>query len=209
MKPQPRRLLLIVVGIAALFALLDPPSVWDAMQQTVYAAQAPVRGLNEWRDSRPPRPMPIRLGDRARYPRQSFGLLLVDRHGFRVDTFAGTASKDLIELPDTTIHLELSEAQMDTLYDAVIQMRYFDYPEPHPPIRANSTFALSNDMIGLRVRAGDATKDLTWNPGDEIAQEPVSDEWKRLRRLVRMVYRMVTSHPAYQALPKPEGYYID
>ena len=71
-------------------------------------------------------------GDRERYPRRGFGIVFESQWGFAVDTFAGRVTKDLVSIPDTTIDLRLSDAQLDTLYDAVLRMRLFDYPEPHP-----------------------------------------------------------------------------
>ena len=191
----------MVLVVTALYALV--PWFWNAAYETTWSASS---AFTRWRDARPPRPLPLRPGDRERYPRRGFGLVFESSWGERIDTFAGEATKDLCALPDTTIELRLSDAQLDTLYDAVICMRLFDYPEPHPPARGTGILCPSSKSR-LVVRAGDATKVLTWESGDWPLLQ-VSDEWKRLRALTRTVSRMVASHPAYRALPPPSGSYL-
>ena len=182
------------------------PVIWGAASDAYHAIAEPIiQRYQRWSDARPPWPLPERRGDRQRYPRRGFGLVLECETGERVDTFAGTATKDLCMLPDTTIELRLSEAQLDTLYDTVVRMRIFDLPE-HPRPRRTMVFVSS---FGTRfvVRAGETAKVFTWRDGDP--SPPLPYEWKRLFAVVNSLRRMVTSHPAYRALPPPKGIYID
>ena len=186
----------MAMAIVALCVII--PWSWDATRETWYAARG---AFTRWRNAQPPRPLPERKGDRERYPRRGFGLVLEDTRGFRVDTFAGTATKDMIGLPDTTIALRFSDAQLDTLYDAVIRMRLFDDPGPIP--------YLAHGETRLTVRAGPSTRVLAWSHGYFWPPRPISDGEKRLHALLDTIGRMVSTDPAFRALPPPKGIYID
>ena len=194
------RVILIVLVIAALRAIV--PWLWTSGSES---ARDAVAALNAWRDSRPPRNLPLRAGDLERYPRRGFGMVFECEPDFRVDTFAGTASNPGGS-PDTTIRLRLSDAQLDTLYGAVIRMRFFDYPEPHPPIR-RALGMVPSFRRRLLVRAGGATKTLAWETGVR-PESPIPDAWKRVYALARLVARMVEADPAYRSLPSPRGGYM-
>jgi hypothetical protein len=183
------------------------PSIWGMAVEAYYGITIPIfDGYVRWSDARPPRPLPERKGDRERYPRRGFGLELQYARGFRVDTFLGMATKDMVERPDTTISMRLSEAQLDTLYDAVIRMRLFDYPGPAPPF--HSSMGSSDHWSRLTVRAGESRKVLEWY-WEYFRPRPMPDEWKRFANLEHTIGRMVRADSAYRALPSAKRTYID
>ena len=194
----------MAVAIVALCVII--PWSWDATRETWYAAY---RVFTRWQDAQPPRQLPERKGDRERYRRSGFGLILESTRGLGVDTFAGTATKDMIGLPDTTIAMRLSDAQLDTLYDMVIHIRLFDNPGPMPQLASNHGFGYESR---LTVRAGSSTRVFTWSHDyfwPIYRPHPLPDDWKRFSALLDTIGRMVRTHPAYAALPPPKGIYID
>ena len=139
--------------------------------------------------------------DRAASRPDDFGILFETGNGFRLDTFEGRVTKDLHDGTDSTIALELTPAELDTLYQTVRSKRILDLPEPHPAgtpsgVQPWTTFE-------MRVRAHGRTRNFHWESGLEGSQE----EWKRLRSLMVMIWRMVGRDSAYRALP-PEAMYL-
>ena len=55
--------------------------------------------------------------DSLRILRSWFGIRLSDGWGNDVNTVAGTVTKDRVSCPDTTIHMPLSDAELDQLDD--------------------------------------------------------------------------------------------
>jgi hypothetical protein len=185
-------LLLLLVAIVLLPAV---PGTLEWFGDTV------MRVRNEWyaaQNRRPPRRLPIRAEDPHRYPRKSFGFVLSNDSGFRLDTFRGTVTRRLSEERDTTIALALSPAEIDTVYQAMLEMRFFEYPEPHPPF-VTATLLVPNYQLSLQASAGGHSKRQTWSTGEG----PVtwSDEWKRLLSVTRTIQRMVAANQDFQALP--------
>src|SRR5262245_52009908 len=132
------KLLAKLLLLASLIVLVVPQTVWRDLAhwpaQLAYEQQR--RDDEQWR-RRPPGELPIRPQDYRRFPRSGFGFVITYGTGTRIDTFRGTATKDIGD-PDTTIDLRLTPAEMDSVYQAMIAMRFFDLPEPYPPFSSQS-----------------------------------------------------------------------
>src|SRR5215471_8073835 len=81
-----------------------------------------------------------------RSPSESFDFLYADGRGTRLDTYHGTITKDMISLPDTTVACVLSEADLDSVRDRMIDVHFFDMREPYPAI---STDYITNAQLGM------------------------------------------------------------
>jgi hypothetical protein len=193
-----------IVGLAALVAVFVAFGGWDEFSRLVgWAHQPPPfvdHGVSDDEAflKRPPQELPIRPIDYLRFPRVGFGFVLGDNTGFKIDTFRGTVTKDLVEDPDTTIALRLSPAEMDSIYQAMIAMRFFDLPKPPLEFGGVPFF-----ITTFEAHAGLAVEHLEWST---LGRRP-SDDWKRLDRLTRMIEAMVDRKPEWQALPKSRGAY--
>jgi hypothetical protein len=148
----------------------------------------------------------IRQRDYRRYRRDNFAFVFETHIGFKIDTFKGLVTKDMIAAPDTTIPLQLTEKELDRIYEIMIAIRLFDYPEPHPPYGTRARHLGDGNTWRLTVRAGESMKTLSWcvHP---LVYGKYDDDWKRLLHLVDMMWLAAVSHPEYQALPKPKGAY--
>jgi hypothetical protein len=158
------------------------------------------------------RPAPrlhLRPGDRARFPRTNFGFRFESGHGELVDTFRGLVTKDRVTDPDTTINLVLTSAELDSIYDKMLEIRLFDLPEPHPPYSAGGVLSEPSTHVQLQVRSGELTKALEWDSGRVVGPHwEISDDWKRLGELRDLIRRIVGRRPEYRALPPSRGLYL-
>lgn len=59
----------------------------------------------------------------------AFGLRYYSWTGEGVDTFAGTVTKDLVPLADTTAPLQLSANQLSRLRDKALEIGFFELPD--------------------------------------------------------------------------------
>ena len=162
--------------------------------------------LPHLRDNPAPR-LPVRKSDHLRLPRDGFGVVFRTGTGFMLDTMAGRVTKDLVMGPDTTIVLQLTRAELDAIYDKAIEIRFFDYPEPRPPLEVHGIMTPSEGATSLSITAGATTRTLSWESGN-VPGGANLDDWKRLFELVLLIRDTVERRPEYRALPMPRGGYL-
>ena len=140
-----------------------------------------------------------------KHSREGFGFVMESAYGERMDTFAGTITKDMVGDPDTTIAVRFRESDLDSIYRMVIETRFFDLPGPHPSY--DTIYVMPHTQMTLLVQAGSVRKELSWDTG-RVDVHNLSDEWKRLFDLMREIQRIQESYPEYRALPTPRGGYM-
>lgn len=215
MKEAPIQRLPLAIILAAsimLAALLfweplrDAATTWKQrqIQRKEEARHARNRAHFDDLNSRPPAMLPERAADRARYGRDSFSIAFRGTDGFAVDTVLGTATQDRI-VPDSTFACVLTPAQIDTLYEMALAGRFFEMHQPDPMLPA--WYSAHEHGGELAVRWGGEQRVFRWMAlSTEFAW---SDDLKRLNTLVGVLHRMVKTHPAFVAMPRLRGVYID
>lgn len=119
-----------------------------------------------------------------------------------LNTSEGTFTQDMLNEPDAMITLQLSAAQLTTIYQKMVEIGFFRYPEvfsiPTPPngVVGIITPAMEYDIT---VRNGEITKSLSWV--DEIT-DPNTLEADQLRDLFQLIMKMIQEHPNFQKLPE-------
>ncbi len=103
-----------------------------------------------------------------------------------------------------TIPLQLTNDQMDSIYQKIVEIGFFSYPAiyvvPDKEIRGYQSPSSTTQMT---VTIGAKSHTVTWT--DEIFTElPYMNE-KNLRELALLILNMIWSHPNYQQLPQPQG----
>ena len=151
--------------------------------------------------------LPVRKADYARLPRSGFGVVFRTERGFALDTFAGRVTKDLVLGPDTTVALSLTDAELDAIYKKAIEIRFFDYPEPRPPLEICGFMSPNEGLTSLSITAGTTKRTLSWDAGD-VPGGANLDDWKRLFELVLLIRDTVERHSEYRALPQTRGAYL-
>ena len=197
-----RRITPLVFFLAVLAAVNFGPAVVRSTRDWV---QYQFDRAAERRASRPPAALPIRAGDYDRYPISSFGFVLENWYGFRLDADRGTLTCKTITGRDTTIAFAFAPGELQRIYEKAIAIRLFEYPEPHPPRGDTLSVVAGAGIIHLTAHAGTSRIELRWKAGFPYSGS--SDEWKRLYELLRMIGEIVEARPEYRAIPKMR--YID
>lgn len=138
----------------------------------------------------------MRQADFHAFPRKGFGFVIEAPTGARIDTFRGVVTNGSA---NPQVPLRLSSAEMDSIYQAMIAMHFFDLPEPSP----RHPYSWGEDIVETWVvHAGSVVKTLKL-PAAALSGRS-SDDWKRLYRLHNMVWVMVRRKPAWRTLPARE-----
>jgi hypothetical protein len=146
------------------------------------------------------RKLPVVAEDYRRFPRKDFGVVVDFGTLDRIDTFTGLLTRAGGGMgQDSTFRLALTAADLDTIYEKLIEIRFFDYPEPHPPYEC-SRDTLARFHVGITARAGGAARALSWSPN----KMEVSEVWKRLDEAIELVWRIVNAKTRLVPLP-PRG----
>jgi hypothetical protein len=122
-----------------------------------------------------------------------------------LDTFNGTFTKDMIVDPAVTIPFQLSDSQTTAIYQEMVEIGFFDYPEVFSiPTPDNGIVGMVTPAMRycMTVRNGDLIKTLSWV--DEIT-EPTTPEAERLRSLFGLIIDMIQESPDYKQLPEPKA----
>jgi hypothetical protein len=125
----------------------------------------------------------------------------------RIDTFAGTFTKDIISQtkPNPTTTLQLTAEQMASLYEDLRAINILDYPDSLDPSNTGKTGITASTPISysLQIRAGGIEKAIRWDHG-EFAR---TDQAKSLLDWFERLRAMIEATPEYQRMPPLEGGY--
>ena len=124
-----------------------------------------------------------------------------------LDTFHGTFTKDMVMDPAITIGLVLSAEEMDSVYQKMTEIDFFNYPDkfsvdvPEGEIKGEVT---PYSTYFFRVTYGGKTKELLWH--DKITN---SDERAdKLKELINLIRNIVESKEEYKNLPEAGSGYL-
>ena len=126
-----------------------------------------------------------------------------------LDTFQGTYSKDMVADPNIMIYLSLSEEELDRIYDKMVEIDFFNYPDkfsvsgpPGVPTGIKTPYS----SYYFKVEYNSMIKELWWN--DQIVYKDYQDEKAdRLRELIMLIRDIVESKEEYKKLPEPTSAY--
>jgi hypothetical protein len=137
--------------------------------------------------------------------RPDFGFIFKDMSCFNdvLDTFDGTYSTLIKEDPPeyVTVSMPLSDEQMQTVFDKMIEINFFGYPDvfafPVPP-DGSMIIEAPAASYAILVRNGERRKSVEWV--DDIVG-PSDQPAVHLRGLLGMIQQMIQEHPAYRQVP--------
>jgi len=175
-------------------------------------------------------PALARSEDRLTAVAPSFAIRWGHDKGMRLDTAKGTYTVDLVIDPDTTIAMPWTDTQLDTLRRAVIDLRLFELPSPHPEIvplsggeevliRPSFVHSLDIEIDGKHKhfswtydsggggvpRDADGWERLMAYNGGGVPRQP--DEWRRLMQFTALLRNFIARNPAMRQAPPPRGLY--
>lgn len=138
-----------------------------------------------------------------------FGLIF--RYGVmarnELNTFRGTYTKDMVSDPSITVDLSLSEGELDSIYQKMVEIDFFDYPDEF------SVSVLPGESVGMvtphssyyfKVEYGSRVKELRWE--DRIINK--DEKADKLRELIKLIRDVIESKEEYQRLPEPTSGYL-
>jgi len=139
----------------------------------------------------------------------AFSFVLEEAQGFRVDTRAGTVTKDMITDPDTTIRLRFSRGDLRAIARAFRASHLIDVPEPCPdyPPGSNETMSIVSPSFvwTLNLDMDGQHRHWQWSTAQHFS--PSTPEWDALRAAVHTIREMLGQYVDYRTLPRARGGY--
>lgn len=124
-----------------------------------------------------------------------------------LNTAAGTYTRDMVIPPDITVHLALSEAEVDAVYKKMREIDFFSYPdrfEVTVPPGDLVTMVTPNPNYYFKVTYDSDVKELSW--ADSIRNPDARAD--KLRELIRLIQGFIESKDEYKELPQPRAGYM-
>lgn len=141
--------------------------------------------------------------------RSNFNLIF--RYGVgannELNTFRGTYTKDMILDPSITVGLSLSQEELYRIYQKMIEIDFFNYPENFSvfiPPGEGITMVTPYPTYYFKVEYNSKIKELSW--GAEIVNE--DEKADKLRELNELIIDIIESKEEYRRLPSPRGGYL-
>jgi hypothetical protein len=120
-----------------------------------------------------------------------------------LDTKNGTLTHTpLEETASVTISLQLSESELNEVFEKIVAMDFFGYPSDF--IIPKEYFAITETPTSayeLSVTNGTMTNTVHWTTGG-LAQSEY-EKANRLWELLKLIKVMIYNHPEYKQLPAP------
>jgi len=118
-----------------------------------------------------------------------------------LDTFNSTFTKDLVSAPAITIPFQLSDKQLVSIYQKMMDIKFFNYPDvfsARDPIGIHQPA----ERYQIAVRNGIISKTVDWN---DKFMAPEDTELNNLRSLFQIIIEMISANPEYIKLPQRKG----
>lgn len=124
-----------------------------------------------------------------------------------LDSFQGTYTKDMILDPSITVPLSLSREEMDRIYQKMVEIDFFSYPDKFsisvPPGELTG-MVTPHSSYYFKVQYSSRVKELWWE--DEITNK--DEKADKLRGLIKLITDIVESKDEYKKLPRPRSGYL-
>ncbi|HUT67147.1 MAG TPA: hypothetical protein VMW86_01175 [Dehalococcoidales bacterium] len=138
------------------------------------------------------------------------GFNLILKYGItarnEIDTYLDKFTKDMIADPPITIDLCLTEEEMDRIYQKMVEIDFFNYPEAfrvEVPPGENTIIRTPYSSYYFTVEYDSQIKKLRW--ADEIMNPDVKAD--KLRDLIELIRDIMESKEEYKELPEPTSAY--
>ena len=132
-----------------------------------------------------------------------FNIIFLDLPVGYLNTFQGTFTKYFID-PPTTVYLSLSEEDRDRIYQKMIEIDFFNYPNPFiinvPPGESRGEVTPCSSYY-FKVEYKTQIKELWWS---DCIKNP-NEKADKLRELIKLIRDIYQSKEEYKKLPAPRG----
>jgi len=124
-----------------------------------------------------------------------------------LDTFKGTYTRDMVLDPSITIELTLTEAEKENIYQKMLEIDFFNYPDKFSvsvPPGESTGIITPHSSYYFKVEYDSQTKELWW--ADQIINP--DEKADRLRELIMFIRGIIESREEYKELPEPTSAYM-
>ncbi|MHB8105672.1 MAG: hypothetical protein ACYDG5_09095 [Dehalococcoidales bacterium] len=127
--------------------------------------------------------------------------------GNTLDTFQGTYTKDMIMSPVVTIPMVLTTEEMDAIYQKMVAIDFFNYPDKFSVNVADNETKIEvvpYSTYFFKVDSNGKTKELMWH--DKYINSDIPGD--KLKELINLIRSIIELKPEYQVLPQASGGYL-
>jgi hypothetical protein len=124
-----------------------------------------------------------------------------------LDTFKGTFTKDMVLDAPITIELRLSQEEMNSIYQKMVEIDFFNYPDKFSvtvPSGVPETRVMPYSTYFFKVTYNGRTKELLWHEKVTNSEEGAD----KLRELINLIRNIIESKEEYKKLPEPKSGYL-
>lgn len=128
-----------------------------------------------------------------------------------LNTFEKTYRKDMIVDPFITVELSLPNEELDSIYQKMIEIDFFNYPDTFSIYLPGKGYGIHTPYYSyyFKVECDSIIKELWWEDKIEYYDKKLKDEKaKKLKELIKYIINIIESKEEYKKLPKPRGGYL-
>ena len=136
---------------------------------------------------------------------------LIFRYGVgannELNTFDGTFTRDMVLDPSITVKLSLSQEGLDKIYQKMVEIDFFNYPDKFEvtvPPGQPAVIKTPYSTYYFKVEYDSKIKELWWV--DEIHNQ--NTEADKLRELISLIINIISATEEFKEMPTPKGGYI-
>ena len=123
-----------------------------------------------------------------------------------LDSLSGIFIKDMVRKDPVSTRLDLSQEELDTIYQKMVDIDFFSFPRFYNPILGEKIGASTPFMIYyLEYINETGTKIVQW---DDKYSPTTDTGYNNLKELARFIIRIIIDKPEYKELPKQDGGYV-
>ena len=122
-----------------------------------------------------------------------------------LDSLSGIFIKDMVRKDPVSTRLDLSQEELDTIYNKMVDIDFFSFPRFYNPILGEIIGASTPFSIYyLEYINETGTKVVQW----DNKYSPTTDTgYNNLKELAKFIIRIIIDKPEYKELPKQDGGY--
>jgi hypothetical protein len=124
-----------------------------------------------------------------------------------LDTFNGTYSRDMWLDPWITVNLTLSKEEMDSIFQKMVEMEFFNYPDEFkiivPKGEKYGVYSHGKNYY-FKVAYKTRIKELRWYNDISYPDEKA----KKIEELGNFIREIIQAKEEFKKLPKPRGGYV-
>ncbi len=124
-----------------------------------------------------------------------------------LNTFKGTYTKDMVMAPSVTVNLPLSEEEKDRIYQKMLDIDFFSYPDEFSvsvPVGGSIGMVTPHSSYYFKVEYNSKIKELRWE-GKITKKDEKAD---KLREIIKLIRDIIESKEEYKKWPPPTGGYL-